>query len=179
MTIVKHSEQRVAVLIDTNNLYHSAKSLFKRRVNFANLLDEAVAGRNLIRAIAYTIRTDSEDESSFFEALNDRGIETKSKDIQIFYDGTKKADWDVGVTIDAIRLAPRLDAIILASGDGDYVPLVEHLKATYGIQVEVIAFWNTTSASLREHVDDFVDLSLDRERFLIPVRSPKKSMIQR
>ena len=115
MTIVKHLEQRVAVLIDTNNLYHSAKSLFKRRVNFANLLDEAVAGRNLIRAIAYTIRTDSEDESSFFEALNERGIETKSKDIQIFYDGTKKADWDVGLTIDAIRLAPRLDAIILAS----------------------------------------------------------------
>lgn len=167
MTIIKHPHQRVAVLIDTNNLYHSARSLYGRRVNFAELLEQAAAGRELVRAIAYVVKSDSPEENSFFEALNERGIETKTKDLQIFFDGSKKADWDVGITLDAIRLAPRLDAIVLASGDGDYIPLVDHLKSTFGVQVEVIAFGRTTSGRIKEIVDEFIDMDLDRDMFLI------------
>ena len=167
MTIIKHPHQRVALLIDTNNLYHSARSLYSRRVNFAALLGEAAAGRELVRAIAYVVKSDSPDEEGFFGALNERGIETKTKDLQIFFDGSKKADWDVGITLDAIRLAPRLDAIVIASGDGDYVPLVEHLKSTFGVQVEVIAFGRTTSAKLKEIVDDFTDMDNDQEAYLM------------
>ena len=59
MAIFKHKEQRVAVFIDTQNLYHSAKNLYKRKVNFGNILKEAVAGRKLVRAIAYVIDSDS------------------------------------------------------------------------------------------------------------------------
>src|SRR3990167_1220234 len=129
MPIIKQKGQRVGVFIDTQNLYHSAKHLYKTKVNFSNVLKEAVAGRNLIRAIAYVITTESGEEKGFFEALEKIGIETKTKDLQVFYGGAKKADWDVGLAVDAIKLSGKLDAVVIASGDGDFVPLVEYLKA--------------------------------------------------
>src|SRR3989338_4275174 len=128
MAIIKKKEQRVAMFIDAQNLYHSARNLYGAKVNFGAVLKEAVAGRHLVRAIAYVITTEGEEEKSFFEALNSLGIETKTKDLQIFFGGAKKADWDVGLAVDAIRLGSKVDAVVLASGDGDFVPLVEYLK---------------------------------------------------
>src|SRR3972149_5769855 len=119
MAIIKHKEQRVGVFIDTQNLYHSAKNLYKRKVNFGAILKEAVANRHLVRAIAYLITTEGGEEKAFFEALQKLGIETKSKDLQIFAGGAKKADWDVGLAVDVIKLSPKLDTVVLVSGDGD------------------------------------------------------------
>jgi len=167
MTVIKHKEQRVGVFIDTQNLYHSAKNLYQAKVNFKQVLEDAVAGRALIRAIAYLITTESEDEKNFFEALEKLGIETKSKDLQIFFGGAKKADWDVGIAVDAIKLSSRLDAVVLVSGDGDFVPLVEYLQIQGGCQVEVLAFSKSSSARLIEAADDFVDLSADPKKYLI------------
>ncbi len=170
MAIIKHKSQRVGIFIDTQNLYHSAKNLYKAKVNFGQVVKEAVAGRQLIRAIAYVIRTESEDEKGFFEALNKLGIETKVKDIRVFAGGAKKADWDIGMAIDAVAMGQKLDTIILATGDGDFVPLVEYLKYTYGVQVEVIAFGKSSSGQLREAVDDFIDICEDPRNFLIGYR---------
>ena len=166
MTIIKHKEQRVGVFIDTQNLYHSARNLYNRRVNFGAVLKDAVAGRKLVRAVAYVITTEAGDEKSFFEALGKLGIETKTKNLQIFTGGAKKADWDVGLTVDAIKMSPRLDSVIIISGDGDFVPLVEYLQ-TIGVQVEVVSFGKSTSSKLREVVDDFVDLSLNQRKYLM------------
>lgn len=170
MAIIKHKAQRVGVFIDTQNLYHSAKNLYKARVNFANVLKEAVAGRGLVRAIAYVITTESGEERAFFEALTKIGIETKTKDLQVFYGGAKKADWDVGLAIDAIKLAPKLDTIVIASGDGDFVPLLEYLKTNSGCQVEVMSFGKSTSGKLKEEADAFVDMCEDPRAFLIGYR---------
>lgn len=166
MTVIKHREQRIGIFIDVQNLYHSAKNLFNARVNFKEILKTAVASRKLIRAVAYVIKTESGEEQPFFEALIRLGIETKIKELQIFIGGLKKADWDVGLAIDAVRLAPSLDVIVLMSGDGDFVPLVEYLR-NQGKQVEVIAFGKTASSRLREAADDFLDLSEDQQKFLI------------
>ncbi len=166
MTVIKHKEQRVGVFIDTQNLYHSARNLYKARVNFGAVLKDAVAGRKLVRAVAYVITTEAGDEKNFFEALTNLGIETKTKDLQIFHTGTKKGDWDVGLTVDAIKMAPRLDSVVIISGDGDYIPLVEYLQ-TIGVQVEVVAFGKSTSGKLLEVVDDFVDLSANPKKYLI------------
>ena len=170
MAIIKHKSQRVGIFIDTQNLYHSAKNLYKSKVNFGNVVKEAVAGRQLIRAVAYVIRTESEEEKGFFEALNKIGIETKVKDIRVFAGGAKKADWDIGMAIDAIAMSEKLDAIILATGDGDFVPLVEYLRYTQGTQVEVIAFGRSASGQLREAVDDFIDMCDNPKNFLIGSR---------
>ena len=163
---LKHPDQRVGVFIDVQNMYYSAKNLFNKKVNFGNIVKEAVAGRKLIRSIAYVVRTESQDEQPFFEALYNLGIETREKDLQIFNSGMKKADWDVGLTVDAIRLAASLDAIVIVSGDGDYIPLVEYLQSM-GKQVEAVAFGETSSGVLKDSVDDFIDLSENKSQFLI------------
>jgi uncharacterized protein (TIGR00288 family) len=167
MALPKHKNQRVAVLIDVQNMYHSAKNLYKARVNFKEVLKAAVANRQLIRAIGYVIRTETGEERSFFEALSKIGIELKVKDLQIFPGGMKKADWDVGMTIDAVRFADMfIDAVVLVTGDGDFLPLVEYLKGK-GRQVEIFAFGKSTSLKLKEAADDFIDLSEDIKKFLI------------
>jgi uncharacterized LabA/DUF88 family protein len=170
MAIIKHKGQRVGIFIDTQNLYHSAKNLYRAKVNFGNVVKEAVAGRQLIRAVAYVIRTESEEEKGFFDALNKAGIETKVKDIRIFAGGAKKADWDIGMAIDAIAMANKLDTVILATGDGDFVPVVEYLKYTEGCQVEVIAFGKSSSGQLRDAADDFIDMCDNPSAFLLGFR---------
>jgi uncharacterized LabA/DUF88 family protein len=165
--MIKHREQRVGVFVDVANMYHSAKNLYGAKVNFQEVLKAAVAGRKLIRAIAYVIRSESEEERGFFGALGNQGFEVKAKDLQIFAGGAKKADWDVGIAIDAIKMADKLDSVILVSGDGDYIPLVTYLKENKGCQVEALAFGKTTSAKLIEAVDDIIDLGQDTKRYLI------------
>lgn len=179
---MRQKEQRVGIFIDVQNLYHSAKNLYKARVNFKELVKNLVAGRKLIRAIAYVVKAEGiaassgrgesrpEDvserqesgarlvspEATFFDALKQAGIELRMKDIQIFAGGAKKADWDVGMAVDAIRMASFLDAVILVTGDGDFVPLVDYLKWGLGRVVEVAAFSKTTNAKLKESADQFV-----------------------
>jgi len=169
MAVIKHPAQRVGVFIDTQNLYHSAKHLYKARVNFANVLAESVGDRTLVRAIAYVINTESGDETAFFDALTKIGIETKAKDLQIFADGAKKADWDVGIAVDAVKLAPRLDTIVLATGDGDFVPLIHYLE-NMGCQVEVISFGKSSSAKLKEAAHAFTDMCENPRKFTIGAR---------
>ena len=169
MTVIKHKEQRVGVFIDTQNLYHCARNLYQARVNFGAVLKDAVAGRKLVRAVAYVITTESGDEKNFFEALTKLGIETRTKDLQIFSGGAKKADWDVGLAVDVIKMAPRLDSAVIVSGDGDFIPLVEYLQ-TIGVQVEVVSFGKSTSGKLREVVDDFLDLSENPRKYLIGIK---------
>jgi uncharacterized LabA/DUF88 family protein len=167
--MIKHPEQRIGVLVDISNIYHSAKNLYGKKANFKEILSTAVAGRKLIRATAYAIRTENEEETPFFEALVQQGFEVRMKDLQIFPDGSKKADWDVGLAIDAVKLSEKLDVIIIVSGDGDYLPLVSYLQHNKGCLVEVMAFRKTTSSRLIEEVDDFVDLGNDPKYLL---RSP-------
>jgi len=161
--MIKHKEQRVGVFVDVSNMYHSAKNLYSKKVNFKEILKEAVAGRKLIRATAYVIKTESEEELPFFEALSQQGFEVKMKDLQIFAGGMKKADWDVGIAVDAIKLGDKLDVIVLVTGDGDYLPLVSYLQNTKGCLVEIMAFRQTASSRLIDEADDFTHLSDNRK----------------
>lgn len=155
--MIRHSDQRVGIFIDAQNLYHASKNLYHGRVNYQELLRELIAGRRLIRAVGYVVKTESTaGEDSFFEALEKNGVELRRKDIQIFPGGVKKADWDVGMAVDAIRMADFLDAIVLVTGDGDFVPLVEYLKWGRGRIVEVAAFSRSSSAKLKEAADAFI-----------------------
>jgi len=164
--VIKHSGQRVGVLIDVQNLYYSARNLYQARVNFREILNLAVSKRNLIRVFAYVVRTKSGEEKPFFEALTKLGIETRIRDLQEFYGGQKKADWDVGIVIDAIKIAPSVDILVLVSGDGDFVSLVEYLK-NQGKRLEVIAFGRSSSAQLKEIADEFVDLEKTPGKYLL------------
>lgn len=169
-----HPNQRVGIFIDTQNLYHSARANYRSNVNYKGLVEAAVGGRRLIRAFAYVIKSDSEVESKFFEALNDMGIETRIKDLQVFYSGEKKADWDVGIAIDIVRLSEKIDTVVLISGDGDFAEVLKYVRSR-GIRAEVMAFKKTTSMALVDEADMFYDLGADPAKFLIPL---SKSMVK-
>lgn len=164
---VTSEHQRVGVFVDAQNMYHSAKNLYKAKLNFKKVLETAVGNRRLIRAFIYVIRTESGEEKAFVEALEKGGYEIKDKDLQIFPGGMKKADWDVGMAMDAVILADKIDVAVLVTGDGDFVPLVEYLRISQGLKVEVISFGRSTSAKLKEVVDLFFDMESDPKKFLI------------
>jgi len=152
----RYANQRVGIFIDVQNLYHSARNLYHGRVNYAELIRHLTAGRELIRSIAYVVKSETAvGEASFFEALEKAGMELRMKDLQIYADGTKKADWDVGMAVDAIRMAETLDVIVLVTGDGDFIPLVDYLKWGKGAYVEVAAFGRSANAKLQEDADKF------------------------
>jgi uncharacterized LabA/DUF88 family protein len=166
LSVPQRKTHRVGVLVDVQNMYHSAKNLYHARVNFGELLKLATANRDLVRALAYVVKSDTEEEQAFFDALEKAGFELKCKDLQIFPGGMKKADWDVGLAVDAISLSKQLDVVVVVSGDGDFVPLVEYLKFS-GIIVEAMAFERSASARLIESVNNFIDLETFRNKILM------------
>ena len=166
MNPTQHKEQKVAVFVDVQNMYYSAKNLFKAKLNYTNVLKEAVSDRKLIRAFAYVIKADVGAEKDFFEALSKIGFEVKSKDLQVFLGGAKKGDWDVGLCMDAVRMMPKIDVMVLVSGDGDYEDLLDYARSQ-GVRTEVIAFGKTTSSKLIEEADEILDMSEDPKKFLI------------
>ncbi|MFB6163506.1 MAG: NYN domain-containing protein [Halococcoides sp.] len=161
-----HDGQRVAVLADAQNLYHTAQSLHSRKIDYAALLEAAVDDRALIRAIAYVIEANAPDEETFFEALEDIGYETRRKEIRTFGDGSKKADWDVGMSLDAVSLASKVDTLVLCTGDGDFARLCSHLTHE-GVRVEVASFGPSTAEQLIEAAHAHYDLDENADEFLL------------
>jgi len=161
----RQRNQRIGVFVDVQNMYYSAKNLYKTKANFRAILKDAIAERKIIRAIAYVIKADVKDEKTFYDALEEMGFEVKSKDLQVFYGGAKKGDWDVGIAMDVMRLAPKLDTVVLVSGDGDFSDLLEHAKSL-GCRTEVLAFGKTTSHRLMEVADLFIDLDKNKNYLL-------------
>lgn len=164
--MTKHKSQRIGVFVDVQNMYYSAKNLYDAKVNFSKLLEEASSGRQIVRATAYVVKGPQSEDDNFFIALEKIGFEIKTRDLQVFFGGAKKGDWDVGMCMDAIRMAQKLDVVVLVSGDGDFEPLVNYLKYSQGCVVEVMAFGRTASSKLKEVADEFIDLENDK-KFLI------------
>jgi len=162
----KFPQQRVGVFVDIQNLYYSARAIHTKKVNFGKILEEAVGGRQLVRAIAYGITTEEAHEGEFHEALASQGFEVNTKPLQTFVGGQKKGDWDVGIAMDILRLEPKIDVAVLVSGDGDFVPLVE-FSQDKGLRMEVMSFQESTSRALVESADSFTDLSQNPRMFLL------------
>lgn len=158
--------QKVAVFVDVQNMYYSAKNLYDSKMNYKSLLKEASDKRLLTRALAYVIKANTPDEENFFEALERIGFEVKTKDLKTFYSGEKKGDWDMGIAIDALKICPKVDVVVLVSGDGDFKSLVEHLQAK-GVKVDAISFGKSTAKELKESANEFIDMDEDKDRFLI------------
>ena len=166
MEKTQHPEQRVAVFVDVQNIYYSAKNLFQAKVDFGRVLRKVIGNRKLVRAFAYVIKADVGAEKEFFEALYQRGFEVREKELQVFYGGAKKGDWDVGICMDVVRMLPKIDVMVLVSGDGDYVDLLDYARSQ-GVRTEVVAFEKTTSSKLLNEADYFMDISESPDKLLI------------
>ncbi len=159
--------------MDVQNLYYSARNMYNARVKFNEVLEEAVAGRKLIRAIAYVVKADMPEEHTFFEALEKAGFEVKVKELQTFAGGHQKGDWDVGIAMDIVKLMNKLDVVVLASGDGDYAPLLEYLQMS-GQFTETLAFGKSCSGKIKVLTDYFIDLDENPRKFLMPIKTGRK-----
>ncbi|MDE2312052.1 MAG: NYN domain-containing protein [Patescibacteria group bacterium] len=170
---IRNPDQRVGVFVDVQNLYYSARNMYNARVKFNEVLDAAVAGRKLIRAIAYVVKADMPEEHTFFEALEKAGFEVKIKELQTFAGGHQKGDWDVGIAMDIVKMMNKLDVVVLCSGDGDYLPLLEYLQMS-GQFTETLAFGKSCSGKIKEVTDYFIDLDENPRKFLMPIKGGRK-----
>ncbi len=158
--------QRVAFFVDVQNLYHSAKNLYDGKVDYSSLLKVAKDGRKIVRAIAYVIEARTPDEGDFFDVLEDIGFQVRKKGLKKFYDGTKKGNWDMGMALDAVRIADKVDVVVIASGDGDFKSLVKYLQAN-GTQVEILSFGKSTASKLVEEADVFLNMDKKKDMYLM------------
>lgn len=150
-------DQRVGVFVDVQNMFYAAKHLYGSKLNFAKLLDAISHGRKITRAISYAVQTPEGDQSNFFAMLRSNGFEVRVKELKIRPDGSPKGDWDMGLALDAFSMCDRLDTIALVSGDGDFVELVNFLKAR-GVRVEVYSFPYSTSDELRNAATEYFQM---------------------
>ncbi len=152
-----YTDQRIAVFIDVQNMFYSAMNIYGKKLDFSEVLKRIVRGRKLVRAIAYIVRSPEVDQSKFISFLSSIGVEIKSKPLKIRPDGTSKGDWDMGIAIDSINIASKVDVIALVSGDGDFAVLLEKLK-TFGARVEVYSFPSSTAEVLKDAADLYFPL---------------------
>jgi uncharacterized LabA/DUF88 family protein len=153
-------DQRVGVFIDVQNMFYAAKHLYNSKLNFARLLDYIGRGRPLVRSIAYVVQTPEIDQSNFLAMLRSNGYEIRSKDLKQRPDGSAKGDWDMGLALDALAMSDRLDVVAIVSGDGDFVDLVNFLKAR-GVRVEVYSFPYSTAEELRYAATEYFQMGTE------------------
>lgn len=172
-TVYENTDQRIAIFVDVQNMFYSAKTLYQSKVDYKKLLEGIVRGRKLVRAIAYVVQKADVDQSSFLEALRRSGYEVKEKELTIRDDGSTKGDWKVEIALDALLLEPRIDCAVLVSGDGDFVPLMDVLRSR-GVRTEVVSFEQSTSNDLRRVSDQFIPIDEDvlfkEEKFVRQMR---------
>src|SRR5579862_3947777 len=163
--IARTFPQRLGIFVDVQNMFYSAKLLHQSKVDYGRLLKEITGTRHLVRAIAYIVQKPDVNQAGFHEALSRFGYELKIKELKIRPDserserggGAAKGSWEIGLTIDALMMAPKLDTCTLVTGDGDYVPLVECLKL-HGCRVEVVSFERSTAGELIRAADAYIPI---------------------
>jgi uncharacterized LabA/DUF88 family protein len=158
----KGEPERVGVFIDVQNMYYAARQL-KGKLDFDALLSASVLDRRLIQATAYVVESKEIDQSGFIAMLQQRAIEVRRKTLKVRSDGSMKGDWDMEMALDILDMAPKLDVVVLVSGDGDFTSLVKRVKGM-GPKVEVVAFPRNTAKSLLEAADRFH--ALDRRAMI-------------
>ena len=158
MSVVHH--QRVGIFVDVQNMFYAAKHLYNSKLNFARLRDYIARGRPLVRSISYVVQTPEIDQSNFLTMLRSNGYEIRAKELKQRPDGSPKGDWDMGLALDALSMCDRLDVVAIVSGDGDFVELVNFLKAR-GVRVEVYSFPYSTSEELRHAATEYYQMGAE------------------
>ena len=158
--------ERVAVFADVQNLYYTVKEQHNSHFDYGAFLREATAGRQLVKALAYATDKGDERQRRFQQLLKGLGFDVRLQPFVQRADGSTKGDWDVGIAVDMLDLAPRVETVVLASGDGDYAPVVGKLVDELGIVVEVYGAQDLTAGLLARRATRFVPI---QGQMLLPI----------
>lgn len=158
--------ERVAVFADVQNLYYTVKEQHNSHFDYGAFLREATAGRQLVKALAYATDKGDERQRRFQQILKGLGFDVRLQPFVQRADGSTKGDWDVGIAVDMLDLAPRVETVVLASGDGDYAPVVGKMVDELGIVVEVYGAQDLTAGLLARRATRFVPI---QGQMLLPI----------
>lgn len=161
--IHRGKDARVGIFVDAENIYYSLQQSLKeqfepKRLNYKKFLDHCLAGRTAYCARFYDIVSDRFPKHSFHFAIR-RHFEVFTKPLREFPDGTTKGDWDTGIAVDMIDLSDKLDVIVLCSGDGDFIPVVQYLQQKKHCRVEGVSFSHSTHPLLFKALNSHTDLN--------------------
>jgi uncharacterized LabA/DUF88 family protein len=151
----------VAVFVDVQNIYYTVMEKYQAHFNYSLFFDEVRASRTLVSATAYATERDDERQRNFQNILRRIGFEIKLKPYIQRADGSTKGDWDVGISLDMIDAADNVDEVVLASGDGDFAPVVAKLREEYNIFVKVYGVPGLTANALIEASSLYVPIRGD------------------
>ncbi|MBI5287858.1 MAG: NYN domain-containing protein [Chloroflexi bacterium] len=158
---------RVGIFVDVPNLIYAAERR-KIDLDFGRVLEYFTRGRELVRATAYAPITDDPqaklESQRFAHHFIAHPYRIVTKPLKRFSDGSMKANFDIELAVDILTMSERLDVVVLMSGDGDFVRVVE-LVESRGVRVEVCAFAEAAATELRGVADRFIDIGQHIEEF--------------
>jgi len=159
--------KRAVVLVDAINTFEAVKKIYKSRLDYKALSDIISSGKDIVKKIVYVSESaDKKGESGFIKALKKLGFEIKTLPFYVYNNRKKRYGCEVLLTIDAMLMAPKVDEVILVSGNGNFVFLVEHL-ISQGLSVEVAGFSRATSMGLKRKASRFVSLDHLSDKILL------------
>ena len=146
--MTRHKEQRVGVFVDVQNIYYTTRDSYGRQFNYRKLWQRISAQGEIVSATAYAIHRGDDRQLKFQNALKQIGFTVKLKPYIQRSDGSAKGDWDVGITIDVMESAKKVDTVVLLSGDGDFDLLLQKIIADYDVTTQVYGVPALTANSL-------------------------------
>lgn len=150
--------KKVAIFVDVQNIYYTTRDTFKKPFNYRAFYKDIAQDDTIIAAYAYAIDKGDEQQKKFQSALRHIGFEVKLKPYITRSDGSAKGDWDVGITIDILDMAPKVDDVILLSGDGDFALLLNTVRQKFNCKSSVYGVLNLTANALINAADEYVDI---------------------
>ena len=154
-------KKTVSIFVDVQNIYYTTRQQFKRNFDYNKFWRVITENRMVKNAIAYATDRDDKKQKEFQNILRGIGFDVKLKPYIQRSDGTAKADWDVGITIDVMEYAKNSDIIVLASGDGDFDMLLRHVKQKHDTKFELYSVENLTSISLIREASRYFPITVD------------------
>lgn len=152
------SLSKIALFVDVQNVYYTTRESYGRRFDYNRFWRQATAGHEVVAAFAYAIDRGDEKQRQFQNILRAIGFTVRLKPFIQRQDGSAKGDWDVGITIDVMETAPKVDRVVLVSGDGDFDLLVDKVRQSYDVPVDVYGVPDLTARSLMQAASRFVPI---------------------
>ena len=149
---------KVAIFVDVQNVYYTTRQIYRCNFDYNRFWAQVTDGREVVKAVAYATDRGDKKQAEFQNILRAIGFEVRLKPFLQRSDGSAKADWDVGITIDALEYTDDADTVVLVSGDGDFDLLVNKLRVSKGKHVEVFGVRELTSVSLINAASQFVPI---------------------
>ena len=151
-------KEKVAVFVDVQNVYYTTRQAFGRNFDYNTFWAHISEQGEITHAFAYAIYRDDEKQKQFQNILRAIGFDIRLKPFIQRSDGSAKGDWDVGITIDVLEYAPKVDRVVLVSGDGDFDLLIKRVIEKHGVHADVFGVAELTATSLIQSASLFTPI---------------------